>query len=158
MKPSIALALTCAFALCGAANAHARDLNSADPFDARIIAAYHCNKAVMDAGYTEPGVARCKSVYDVTVTFEGSVSQATAAQRSTIAIAKGLSMMTVAAGYAKMDGKMTARACGAIKIIDQSLTGYSRAAPNGLEGLYDLLVETRDVAVPKCRIGGHWPG
>ena len=67
-------------------------------------------------------------------------------------------MMTVAAGYAQLDGMMSARACDAIRAIDLSLASYDTAAPNGLESLYNLIVSTRDVAIPKCRTGGHWPG
>ena len=66
-------------------------------------------------------------------------------------------MMTVAGGYTKLDGVMSARACKAVEAIDLALAGYDPQAPNGLEGLYALLVKTRDAAIPKCRTGGHWP-
>ena len=157
MTPKLALALGAAL-IATASPASARNLIPSDPYDARVLAAYHCNKTTLDNGYTESRIAQCKAVYDATVTFERTVQAPTAAQRSTLAIAKGLSMMTVSAGYAKLDGKMTARACQGIRAIDQSLAGYDPAAPNGLEGLHKLLVDTRDVAIPKCRIGGHWPG
>ena len=135
-----------------------RNLIPSDPYDARILAAYHCNKAVTEGDYSEGRLARCRSVYDATVAFERSAQAMRPAQRSTIALAKGLSMMTVAAGYAKVDGKMTARACEAVRAMDLALTGYDPAAPNGLEDIYALVAKTRDAAVPKCRIGGHWPG
>ncbi len=136
----------------------ARTLIPADPYDARVLAAYHCNRAVTQGDYSEGRLARCKSVYDATVAFERSAQGMSAAQRSTIAIAKGLSMMTVAAGYAHVDGRMTARACAAVSGMDQALAGYDPAAPNGLEDIYALVAKTRDAAIPKCRIGGHWPG
>ena len=66
-------------------------------------------------------------------------------------------MMTLSAGYAELDGVMSARACQAIKGIVDALKGYDPAAPNDLEQLHDLLISTRDIAIPKCRIGGHWP-
>ena len=65
--------------------------------------------------------------------------------------------LTVSAVSAKLDGVMSARACKAIAAIDRALAGYDPAVPNGLEGLYALLVKTRDAAIPKCRTGGHWP-
>lgn len=158
MNRTLALSLGLIATLCAATSADARPLLPSDPFDARVLAAYHCNKSTMDLGYTEARIAKCKLEYDRSLAFEQSAQELTAAQRSTLAVAKSLSMMTVAAGYAKIDGKMTARACQAIRSIDTSLTQYDAAAPNGLEGLHKLLVDTLEVSIPKCRIGGHWPG
>ena len=144
-------------ALCPPSAAQARTLIPSDPYDARILAAYHCNKATTEGDFSAERLARCKAVYDATVAFERSEPAMSPAQRSTLAIAKGLSMMTVSAVSAKLDGVMSARACKAIEAIDLALAGYDPRAPNGLEGLYELLVKTRDVAIPKCRTGGHWP-
>ncbi len=138
--------------------AGARNLYPSDPYDARVIAAYNCDKAVTADDYSAATLARCKAEYDTTVAFERSVQAMTPAQKSTLAIAKGLSMLTMSGGYTKLDGVLSARACKAVEGIDQALTGYDPAAPNGLENIYDLLVKTRDAAIPKCRMGGHWPG
>ena len=134
----------------------ARDLIPSDPYDAQIIAADHCNSAVRESGFSEAMLGQCKAVYDATVSLERSAQALTPAQKSTIAIAKGLSMLTISGGYTKLDGVLSARACKAVEGIDQALAGYDPAAPNGLEGLYELLVKTRDTAIPKCRTGGHW--
>ena len=160
MKFHLGLLVAAAAVLAIPTGAGARNLNSADPYDSRIIAAYHCNNSATKVQFAESVLKECKSVYDATVRFESSVSSTriTSAQRSTLAIAKGLSMMTMAAGYAELDGKMTKRACQAIKSIDDALKGYDAAASNGLEKLHNMLVTTRDVAIPKCRIGGHWKG
>ena len=152
------LSIAPGMALCLTSAADARTLIPSDPYDARVLAAYHCNKATTEGDYSADRLARCTAVYDATVAFERSAQAMSPAQKSTIAIAKGLSMMTVSAVSAKLDGVMSARACKAIAAIDRALTGYDPAAPNGLEGLYALLVETRDSAIPKCRTGGHWPG
>ena len=100
---------------------------------------------------------KCRAIYDETVRFERSVPKMTAAQRNTLIVAKGLSMMTLAGGYLNLDGVMSARVCQIIRVIDRSLAGYDPSAPNGLEKLHQMLVNTRDNAVPKCRSGGHWP-
>ena len=149
------VALAAAFGL--PSGSAARELFPSDPYDARIIAADNCNSAVKDAGFTEAVLDQCKAVYDATVSLERSAQAMTPAQKSTLAIAKGLSMLTMSGGYTKLDGALGARSCKAVEGIDQALAGYDPAAPNGLEGLYDLLVKTRDAAIPKCRTGGHWP-
>lgn len=136
--------------------AGARNLLPSDPYDARILAADRCNKEAIQNGFTEALIARCKAEYDRTLAFERSAQNMAPAQRSALAIAKGLSMITVSAGYAKLDGKMTARACEGIRLMDQSLAGFDPAAPGGLEKMYALVARTRDVAIPKCRAGGHW--
>lgn len=146
--------LAAGFAL--SAQGSARDLSHSDPYDARIIAAYNCNKVVAAGDYSESTLARCRAEYDTTVRFERSAQPMSPAQRSTIAVAKGLSMMTMAGGYTKLDGVLSARACKAIEAMDRSLNGYDPAAPNGLENLYALVANTRDVAIPKCRTGGYW--
>ena len=157
LVPSIALGMVVGMGLCLPSAAAARNLIPSDPYDARGIAAYHCNKATTEGDYSAERLAQGKAVYDATVAFERSVQAMSAEQRSTLAIAKGLSMMTVAGGYTKLDGVMSARACKAVEAIDLALAGYDPQAPNGLEGLYALLVKTRDAAIPKCRTGGHWP-
>ena len=157
-RPACAISAFLAAAAALAVPTTARNLVPSDPYDARILAAYNCNKAVVGGDYSETTIARCRAEYDKTVAFARTAQSPTPAQRNTLAIAKGLSMMTVAAGYAKIDGVMSARACQAIKGIDSALAGYVPAAPNGLEGLQTLLVNTRDEAIPKCRIGGYWPG
>lgn len=135
----------------------ARELFPSDPYDARIIAADNCNSAVEERGFTEETLDGCRSVYDATVKLERSAQSMSPAQKSTLAIAKGLSMLTITGGYVKLDGALSARACKAVEGIDQALAGYDPAAPNGLEDLYAVLVMTRDSAIPKCRIGGYWP-
>ena len=157
MRAILVLCATLASVCALTSGVAARDLSPSDPYDARIIAADRCNSAARDAGFTEAVLDQCKAVYDATVSLERSAQAMTPAQKSTIAIAKGLSMLTISGGYSKRDGVLSARACKAIEGLDQALAGYDPAAPNGLEGLYDLLVKTRDAAIPKCRTGGHWP-
>jgi len=158
VKARFVLLAACAVALGAPSGAAARNLSSADPYDARVIAAHRCNQAADKGDYAERLLAQCRTVYEATVNFERSVQQPTRAQRNTRVIAKGLSMMTLAGGYAKIDGKMTARACQAMATLDQALAGYDPATPTGIEMLYTMLAKTRDVAVPKCRAGGHWRG
>jgi len=137
--------------------ASARDLLPSDAYDARIIAANRCNTAAKQGGFAPMVLDQCRAVYDETVRFERSVPEMTAAQRNTLIVAKGLSMMTLAGGYLNLDGVMSARVCQAVRTIDQTLSGYDPSAPNGLEKLHQMLANTRDGAVPKCRKGGHWP-
>ena len=158
VKLRLVLLAACTAALGAPSEAAARNLSPADPYDARVIAAHRCNEAATKGGYAEPLLAQCRAVYEATVSFERSAPQPTSAQRNTLSIAKGLSMMTVAGGYAKIDGKMTARACQAIATLDQALAGYDPATQTGLEMLYTMLANTRDVGVSKCRAGGHWRG
>lgn len=158
MRTIFVLCATLASASALHSGADARTLRAADPYDARIIAANNCNSAVKDGGFTEALLTQCKGVYDATVSFERSARAMTRAQKSTLAIAKGLSMLTISGGYTKLDGVLSARACKAVEAIDLALVGYDPAASNGLEDLYNLLANTRDAAIPKCRIGGHWPG
>ena len=156
MRSLIALAALLAATLAVPSGADARSLLPSDPYDGRIIAAHNCNNSAKAVGFGTMILAECRAVYDETVRFEQSRPQMTAAQKNAIAIAKGLSMMTLAAGYLDADGVMSARACAAIGGIDRSLAGYDTRVHNGLQKLHDLLVRTRDVAVPKCRKGGHW--
>ncbi|MDN3646355.1 hypothetical protein QWY75_09095 [Pontixanthobacter aestiaquae] len=135
--------------------ANARNLNAQDIYDARIIAAHNCNNTAKAAEYSEAAIDRCAAIYQATLKIERDAADATPQQRNTLAIARGLSMLTVGAGYAKLDGKMTARACRAVAALQQALALYTAGASPGLEGLYSLLTNTRDVSVPKCRQGGH---
>ena len=158
MKPRLILLATLAAALAAPSGLAARTLLPGDPYDARIIAEHYCNKAALEVGFEASQLDQCRAVYDETVRVERAAQRMTPSQQNAIVVAKGLSMMTLSSGYAKHDGVMSARACQAIAAIDQALASYDPASPNGLESLYDLLVKTRDIAVPKCRIGGHWPG
>ena len=158
MRPLLAALGTLLAALPMPSDAQARTFSRADPYDARIIAAHRCNSAAVNGGYTEPLIAECKAVYDATILFERSAQASTPAQRTALAIAKSLPMMTIAAGYAVQDGVMSARTCQAIRMMSQPLADYDPAAANGLEPFHQLLVQTRDQGIPKCRQGGHWPG
>lgn len=157
MRTQFVLCLALGAAIGAASPGAARDLNPSDPYDARIIAADHCNSAFEESGFSEAQLNRCKAMYDATVSFERSAQAMTSAQKNTIAIAKGLSMLTLSGGYTKLDGALSARACKAVEGMDQALAGYDPVAPNGLEELYAMLVTIRGSAIPKCRIGGHWP-
>ncbi|MBH1945507.1 hypothetical protein I5L01_14875 [Erythrobacter sp. YJ-T3-07] len=156
MRRFLVLSATLAMAFALPAQGSARDLIRSDPYDARIVAAYNCNRIVAAGDFSDSTLARCRAEYDTTVQFERSVQGITPAQRSTIAIARGLSMMTMSGAYTRLDGVLSARACEAIRLMDQSLAGYDPAASSDLEDLYTLIANTRDVAMPKCRIGGHW--
>ncbi len=158
MKPRLMLLATLAAALAAPSGLAARTLLPDDPYDARIIAAHLCNRAAVKVDFDTNQLDQCRAVYDETVRVERSAVRMTPAQKNALVIAKGLSMMTLSSGYAKRDGVMSARACQAIAGIDQALARYDPASPNGLESLYKLLVQTRDTAIPKCRIGGHWSG
>ena len=79
-------------------------------------------------------------------------------QRTVLAIAKSLPMLTITAAYAARDGVMSARTCRAVRMMSQPLLDYDPAAADGLEPFYELVVKTRDESTPKCRLGGHWPG
>jgi hypothetical protein len=157
MRTILVLCATIASVCALPAGASARTLQPSDPYDARIIAADHCNSTVQESGFAEAVLDQCKAVYDATVSLERSAQAMTPAQKSTIAIAKALSMLTITGGYTKLDGVLSARACKALEGINRALAGYDPGAPNGLEDLYGMLVKTRDTAIPKCRTGGHWP-
>ena len=109
MKAVLVAAAALGASATGPTSASARDLLPSNPYDARIIAANRCNTAARQGGFAPMVLDKCRAIYDETVRFERSVPKMTAAQRNTLIVAKGLSMMTLAGGYLNLDGVMSAR-------------------------------------------------
>ena len=64
VKARFVLLAACAVALGAPSGAAARNLSSADPYDARVIAAHRCNQAADKGDYAERLLAQCRTVYE----------------------------------------------------------------------------------------------
>lgn len=155
MNKSMA-AFACILSIAGvpAIPAAAQDLNSADPYESAIFDAIRCDKAAIQTDYALPELRACQQLHDGLVARSEREHRASAKQRNGLLIARGLSMLTVAAGHAEIDGKVSADVCRATRNMAKALAAYDANATPNYAGIVKMLEESRDLIIPKCQIGG----
>lgn len=146
-----------AAAMLASQSAHAETLSPDDPFEARVIASYNCNRGAEAGDYTEALARNCAIAYQRALDLLQATASIEPRQRNMLAMARSLAVMKVVAGYGELDGTMSARACNATRLLAVATGDYAANVTTAWDAVQDVAVAARDDAIPKCVAGGHLP-